>query len=193
MDSHGLVTQYFLFQHEDKVCSFTFRVLYLIGSHRFYMSQTFNNGQNHPVYFPSCLRSTTLSPLYRVAGLGSETSRNALHSSTSLQQTLKQIRTVSCQRNRHVVTLTNWKQAISSKSYKLRPKGTILAMFCSVVSKPSMIGTLTHYFPGTIEPDKPLMHATAKVESDSMLDELLMLLVTGNIGAHEQLCECSSP
>jgi guanine nucleotide exchange factor synembryn len=60
--------------------------------------------------------------------------------------------------------------------------------------------TLSHYFPGTIEPDDPSVRATAKAESDSTLDELLaplvMLLcklVTGDIGSRERLHEWLLP
>jgi hypothetical protein len=59
---------------------------------------------------------------------------------------------------------------------------------------------LSHYFPGTVEPDDPSVRATAKAESDSTLDELLaplaMLLcklVTGDMGARERLREWLLP
>jgi hypothetical protein len=59
---------------------------------------------------------------------------------------------------------------------------------------------LSHYFPGTIEPDEPSVRATAKAESESTLDELLaplaMLLcklVTGDVGARERLREWLLP
>ena len=59
---------------------------------------------------------------------------------------------------------------------------------------------LTHYFPGTVEPDDASVRATAKAESDSTLDELLpplvMLLcklVTGDTGARERLREWLIP
>jgi hypothetical protein len=59
---------------------------------------------------------------------------------------------------------------------------------------------LSHYFPGTVEPDDASVRATAKAESDSTLDELLpplvMLLcklVTGDTGARERLREWLLP
>lgn len=59
---------------------------------------------------------------------------------------------------------------------------------------------LSHYFPGTVEPDEPSVRATAKAESESTLDELLaplaMLLcklVTGDVGARERLREWLLP
>lgn len=59
---------------------------------------------------------------------------------------------------------------------------------------------LSHYFPGTVEPDDASVRATAKAESDSTLDELLpplvMLickLVTGDSGARERLREWLIP
>jgi hypothetical protein len=59
---------------------------------------------------------------------------------------------------------------------------------------------LSHYFPGTIEPDDPSVRAAAKAESDSTMDELLaplvMLLcklVTGDAGSRERLREWLLP
>ena len=59
---------------------------------------------------------------------------------------------------------------------------------------------LSHYFPGTVEPDDASVRATAKAESDSTLDELLpplvMLLcklVAGDSGARERLREWLIP
>ena len=59
---------------------------------------------------------------------------------------------------------------------------------------------LSHYFPGTIEPDDPSVRATAKAESDSTMDELLaplvMLLcklVTGDTGSRERMREWLLP
>jgi len=55
---------------------------------------------------------------------------------------------------------------------------------------------LSHYFPGTVEPDDASVRATAKAESESTLDELLAPLVmllcklaTGDNGARERLRE----
>ncbi|KAI0250511.1 guanine nucleotide exchange factor [Lactifluus subvellereus] len=59
---------------------------------------------------------------------------------------------------------------------------------------------LSHYFPGTTEPDDASVRATAKAESDSTLDELLaplvMLickLVVGDTGARERMREWLLP
>lgn len=59
---------------------------------------------------------------------------------------------------------------------------------------------LLHYFPGTIEPDDPSVRATAKAESDSTMDELLVplvmllcKLVTGDAGSRERLREWLLP
>jgi hypothetical protein len=59
---------------------------------------------------------------------------------------------------------------------------------------------LSHYFPGTVEPDDPSVRATAKAESESTLDELLAPLVmllckltTGDNGARERVREWLLP
>ncbi|KAH9956804.1 guanine nucleotide exchange factor [Russula dissimulans] len=59
---------------------------------------------------------------------------------------------------------------------------------------------LSHYLPGTIEPDDASVRATAKAESESTLDELLAPLVmllcklaTGDNGARERLREWLLP
>lgn len=60
--------------------------------------------------------------------------------------------------------------------------------------------SLSHYFPGTVEPDDASVRATAKSESESTLDELLaplvmliLKLVTGDTGARDRVREWLLP
>lgn len=60
--------------------------------------------------------------------------------------------------------------------------------------------SLSHYFPGTVEPDDASVRATAQTESESTLDELLaplmmllLKLITGDTGARDRMREWLLP